>query len=283
MTLVGKIFTVLILIMSVAFLMLAVTVFATHTNWRDVVMRPREGGKEPGLKVQIEELSAKVKTLLDELQRAADRLAIEQAARRYALAALQTKLESAKTELQRREAQFAELQAAHGTLLTTLETNEENLKKVTDEIAQLRTDMRAVQQARDEKFNEVVQLTDRLNELEGMRKDLEERRGQLLEQVGRMKLVLDRHELDEFTPVVDLPPRVDGVVVAVGDKGLVEISIGSDDGLREGHKLEVFRGNSYLGRVVIRRTEPDRAVAEIDPAYRKGSIRKGDRVATKLS
>jgi len=54
-------------------------------------------------------------------------------------------------------------------------------------------------------------------------------------------------------------------------------------GLREGHKLEVFRGNAYLGRVVIRRTEPDRAVAEIDPAYRKGSIRKGDRVATKLS
>ena len=143
--------------------------------------------------------------------------------------------------------------------------------------------MRAAQQARDEKFNEVVQLTDKLNELEGLRKDLEERRGQLIDQVTRMKLVLDRHGLDEYTPVVDLPPRVDGVVTAVGDKGLVEISIGSDDGLREGHKLEVFRGNSYLGRVVIRRTEPDRAVAEIDPAYRKGSIRKGDRVATKLS
>jgi len=91
---------------------------------------------------------------------------------------LQTKLETAKTELQRRESQYAELQAAHGTLITTLETNEENLKRSTEEIAQLRTDMRAAQQARDEKFNEVVQLTDRLNELEGMRKDLEERRVQ---------------------------------------------------------------------------------------------------------
>ena len=36
MTLVGKIFTVLILIMSVAFMMLAVTIFATHRNWRDL-------------------------------------------------------------------------------------------------------------------------------------------------------------------------------------------------------------------------------------------------------
>ena len=35
MTLVGKIFTVLILIMSIAFMMIAVTVFATHRSWRD--------------------------------------------------------------------------------------------------------------------------------------------------------------------------------------------------------------------------------------------------------
>ena len=98
-----------------------------------------------------------------------------------------------------------------------------------------------------------------------------------------MKEVLDRHDLDEFTPVVDIPPRVDGVVTAVSDRDLLEISIGSDDGLRVGHTLEVYRNNSYLGRVVVRRTEPDRAVVEILPEYRKGTIRKGDRVATKLS
>jgi hypothetical protein len=283
MTLVGKIFTLLILIMSVAFLMLAITVFATHRNWREIVTRPQDDPAGPGLKFQIEELSAINKQLRQELEQASDRLAIEVAARRFALAALQTKLESAEQQLQAREKAFADLQAAHGTAVTTLETNQENLAAITEENAQLRVLLNEAQQARDQKFDEVVRLTDRMNELQGMREDLEERRMQLVDQIARMKLVLDRNGLDEFTPVVDIPPTVDGVVTAVGDKDLIEISIGSDDGLRKGHALEVFRQNSYLGRVVVQHTEPDRAVAKILREYRKGTIKKGDRVATKLS
>lgn len=283
MTLVGKIFTFLILFMSVAFLMLAATIFATHRNWRDIVLRTRDGGAEPGLKLQVEELSDANRRLHEELERASDRLALEQVSRAYALAGLQTKLEQSQQSLQAREKEFAELQAAHGSAVTTLETSQEGLKKITDENGQLRTELRNAEQARDDKFNRVVELTDKLNELDGVRQDLLERQRDLVEQNGRMKVVLDRHDLNEFTPVVDIPPTVDGVVTAVSDRDLVEISIGSDDGLREGHTLEVYRSNAYLGRVVVRRTEPDRAVAEILKEYRKGTIRKGDRVATKLS
>lgn len=110
MTLVGKIFTFLILLMSVAFLMLAVTVFATHRNWRDAVMGGPAG---PGLKKQVEEVSDVNRRLREELERASDRLAIEQASRAYALAALQTRLEQAEEALSAREREFAELQAAH--------------------------------------------------------------------------------------------------------------------------------------------------------------------------
>ena len=60
------------------------------------------------------------------------------------------------------------------------------------------------------------------------------------------------------------------------------ISIGADDGLKKGHTLEVYRNNSYLGRVVVRDTMPDRAVVQIVPEFSKGKIRVGDRVATKL-
>jgi chromosome segregation ATPase len=280
MTLVGKIFTFLILVMSVAFLMLAATVFATHVNWRDKVMG---SGDAKGLKAQVEEVSDTNRRLREEIERANDRLALEQASRAYALAGLQTKLQQAVSELQVKEKQFAELQAANGTAVTTLETNSESLKKISDENTQLRTDLRNAEQARDEKFNQVVQLTDKLNELEGVRQDLAERQRDLLAQVSRMKVVLDRNNLTEFTPVVDIPPEVDGVVTAVSDRDLLEISIGSDDGLRVGHTLEVYRNNSYLGRVVVRRVEPDRAVVEILKEYRKGTVRKGDRVATKLS
>jgi len=66
----------------------------------------------------------------------------------------------------------------------------------------------------------------------------------------------------------------------------VEISIGSDDGIREGHELEVYRASNnttaYLGRIVIRKTRPERAVGEILKDYIKGPIQANDRVFTKV-
>jgi hypothetical protein len=73
--------------------------------------------------------------------------------------------------------------------------------------------------------------------------------------------------------------RVEGEVTAVGEKNLVEISLGADDGIRVGHKLDVYREGAYLGKVVVVRTSQDRAVAEIILDYLKGTIREGDRVA----
>ena len=73
------------------------------------------------------------------------------------------------------------------------------------------------------------------------------------------------------------------MVIAVSDKDLIEISLGADDGLKEGHTLDVYRGNTYLGRVVIRRTAPDRSVGQIMKELQRGQIRKGDHVTTKLS
>ena len=95
-------------------------------------------------------------------------------------------------------------------------------------------------------------------------------------------LLTGRGERIDVNNIANVPPPVNGIVTGVGQRDLIEISLGSDDGLKTGHKLEVYRQNQYLGRVVIRSTAPDRAVAEILKDYRRGTIRKGDRVATKL-
>ena len=286
MNLVGKIFTVLILVMSIAFMMLAVTVFARHRNWRDLVIRTEDqvtADAPLGLKYQIEQLSETNRQLRDQIERSNDRLAVEQAARRFALASLEVRAQSAQSALSAREKEFSDLQAAHGIIVETLNTNQMNLESLTKEVEGLRGEIRDAQQARDEKFLAVVSITDRLNAIEGERLKLQERQNQLLSQISRMKNVLDKNELTEYTPVDDIPPPVDGVVTAVGRTDLIEISIGGDDGLRVGHTLEVYRNNSYLGRIVVQHIEPDRAVGKILREYRRGIIRKGDRVATKLS
>jgi len=277
MTLVGKIFTMLILIMSVVFLGFSIVIFATHRNWRDMVVA------EGGLKSQIEELSQTNIRLRDEINRSKDRLAIEQAARRFALAALQSRLDDLEQQLRRREQEYANLQAENGVLLETVSTKNATLKALTDEVGGLRDEIRNAQQDRDTYFAEVIDLTDKLNSIAGNAETLKERNEQLAQQVSKQKLVLDAFDLTADTPVHDRPPTLDGLVTAVGDRDLVEISIGSDDGLRENHQLEVYRENEYVGRVVVVKTEPDRAVVRILPDYRRGSIRKGDRVATRLS
>src|SRR5262245_54265334 len=118
MTLLGKIFTVLIFIMSVAFCILAVATFATHKNWRLAVSNP--SGTPKGFKEQVEDLTQQIKDLQLELQNSKNELAVEQAARRAALATLQAKLalvqadmNKANEELGQKESQLtAQTQAA---------------------------------------------------------------------------------------------------------------------------------------------------------------------------
>ena len=56
------------------------------------------------------------------------------------------------------------------------------------------------------------------------------------------------------------------------------ISIGSDDGLSEHNKLDVRRGDSYLGKIEVVTVEPNRAVCKVLPEYRLGVMMEGDDV-----
>jgi hypothetical protein len=273
MNFLGKILTWLILVMSIAFLMISVTLFQTHRNWRETA---------DTLNKKVTELTGQNAEFQKEIQDTKHRLQREQVARRFALAALQTKADQFQTQFEEMSRQFSALQAQNGQMTTQIEADSRSLASALDQNSKLRTDLRDSQLNRDQAFDRTVELTDMLHQSQGNLETLEERNQQLIATNARMSQVLDRHNLDEFTPVDGKPPTVDGYVTAVGAKDLLEISIGEDDGLKPGHTLEIFRSNSYLGRVIVRETWPDRAVVQIIPEFRKGSIRKGDRVATKL-
>ena len=90
------------------------------------------------------------------------------------------------------------------------------------------------------------------------------------------------------------PPLVVGLVVETKMSGrsgnvLVEISVGSDDGLLKGHNLFVYRigdqkgdRGKYLGKIEIVHVTPDRAVGTVVQRAKNGIIEKGDNVSTKL-
>ena len=65
------------------------------------------------------------------------------------------------------------------------------------------------------------------------------------------------------------------------DKIFVEVTVGSDDGIRQGNTMEVFRGGRYLGQIQIVRTTPDKSVGRVDRSRQQGEIRAKDRVETR--
>jgi hypothetical protein len=85
-----------------------------------------------------------------------------------------------------------------------------------------------------------------------------------------------------------LAPPLECHVQGVSDvgTGLIEITVGADEGLLQGHQLDVFRmndsGPTYLGKVEVVTTEPHKAVCKILPEFQKGTIQKGDNVTNRI-
>ena len=136
---------------------------------------------------------------------------------------------------------------------------------------------REKQTEREQRFLDTVKQNELLN------LQLDERRTELAKQYAEL-LKKAKKEGFEFNPqeAVDKPPQLEAQVLKVNaNNTLVEISIGSDDGLKKGHRLQVFRGKDYLGQITIKDIEVDRAVGEVDKKLQRGLIREKDNVTTK--
>lgn len=273
MNFIGKILVVLIFVMSVVFMSFAVAVYGTHQNWK------AESEKQKGLvdiaRTKLDEAEAEKKKLDAELTQVIS-------AREQALAKLET--ERVQLAAQRDEVvkERDALLVKDKEAVVALKAAQQNLERLTGEVEGLRTEIRTAQGERDKQFAQVVELTDQIHQAQGEVTRLTERGLQLAQQLASANLVLDRHGLNKDMPVDDIPPMLRGKVLAINRDNMIEVSLGTDDGLRVGHTLEVFRGSKYLGRVEVLHTTTDRAVGKIVPGFRKGIIQKDDDVATRF-
>ncbi len=275
MTLLGKCFTVVILLLSLAFMVLSLAVNATHRNWKDLVLG------DSGFRAQIDQKTRENDQLIQEAGRAALKLAHEQAARRTALAALQTAVDSLTADLAASQKAVESLEAKTTELTQLDKSRAEDNQRLTADNNRLRQEIRKEQQDRDTIFAQALDLTNELNEIRGIRLELDKRNKQLVKDLTRYKEVVDYHGIKLKDPLDGAPPDRNGLVLAVNrPRWLVELSLGHDDGLRPGHLLDVTRGGRYIGKVRIKNANPNRATAEILPDYSQGIIQEKDRVDT---
>ncbi|WP_286177315.1 hypothetical protein [Stieleria mannarensis] len=277
MTLLGKSFTVIIFLLSLSFMVLALAVNASHRNWRDVVLGPS------GYKERIEAISRENEQLEDAKQRAQAALSREQVARRTALAALQTQLDQLQEELQLRISSVQKLEGELSNLAQVDKIRATELQTLTDTTAKLRDQVRKEQEDRDALFAQTLVLQDKLNEARGVRLEFETRNLALQKELTRFREVAEHLGIDPNEPLDGAPPERNGNVLVINrTKGLAEVSIGMDDGIRPGHELEVTRKSRYIGRLKVLKATPNRAVGEIMKDYSEGFILEGDRVDTSI-
>lgn len=275
MNLVGKIFVVLTLLMSLVFMSFAVAVYGTHRNWKQVIENP-----SGGLKAQLDKArqdNAELQTKLIALQ---NEVKAEEVAKRQQLAKLESTLKEVSDQYADLKTQHEELAAKDKTAIATLDTSQQNLATLTAEVEKLRGEIRTTQDERDKLFEKTVKLTDNVQQAQGSLKRENERSQQLAAQVGKMSKLLQSLGVNEDTPA--RVPDVKGKVLAVNTDNMIEVSIGSDDGIKAGVTLEVYRDNKYMGRVMVLKTDTDRAVAKVMKEFVQGQIQKGDYVATRL-
>ncbi len=279
MNLLGKIFVVLIAVMSVVFMTLALAVYATHKNWKEIVEGPT------GFRAQLQTSRAEFDQLKKEYNRADSQFKSESESQRQQI----RKLEAERVALVDRNAavqtELDQLKAERRDATAAVAATQQNNQRLAEEVTGLREDIRTNEQARDQAFATTLQATEELHQTKGQYENAIERNRQLTSQVSGMTQVMDAKGIDPNTAPDAIVPTVDGLVSrvrrAAGDQ-LIELTIGSDDGIKQGNTVEVYRGARYLGRVEIIKTSPDRAVGRVDRRFQQGQIQEGDRVATRL-
>ena len=235
------------------------------------------------MKAQIERISNENQQLTDQKARALNDLAREQVSRKTALAALQTQLNRFQAELSRSGAEVEALTSQVTKLVSDNETKTKELETLNADNDRLRAAVRDEQEARDQLFATTIQLTDKMNILRGFKQTLEQRNKQLMAQATRFQEVIAARGIDINEPLDGAPPERNGNILQIDrPSDLVLVSIGSDEGLRPGHFLEVTRKGRYVGKLKVRKAEPDRSVAEIMKDYSEGILQEGDRVDTTL-
>lgn len=259
-------------------MILALVANASHRNWRDVVLDPQKGLKK---RIEdIEQTNSQLRVARERTQLALDR---EQASRRTALAALQSQLDQLQLVLVRTESDASSLQSINTELSQSSRTSALELEKLTEETRKLREQIRSEQEDRDTLFAETLEMTDKTNQLRGFVQQLTQQNDNISKQVEDYKRVVEHKGIDMNEPLDGAPPERNGSVLVINRSlKLAEISIGFDEGLRDGHLLDVTRDGRYVGRIRVRKTEPDRAVAEILADFSEGIIQEGDRVDTTI-
>lgn len=288
MSFLGKILVVFQLVASIIFMIFAAGVYQSHVKWRDKYVAQEKLTKDAQAQLNTEKGNhEKTKRDLEQQVAAANTVAQETQAK---LTLAEQERDAAKT----REAQRLQ-ELAQNLEQATISGEEADSRR--QEALLLRELNKQLLESRNLLATDLGKTQDELKSLQINMEAAVGKNSELIRQNAQMVQALARHKIsvDDLADAAAPTPRVNGEVVSIqatrssSGAEMVEISLGSDDLLRKGHQLTVYRSAAdangtpkYLGKIQIIRTMPDRAVGVVVERAGNGTLKSGDKVTSRL-
>ncbi len=285
MTTVGKVLVVLHLVLSVIFMAFAGAVFTAQKNWRKEALTKTAALKTANEKLssQLEEFSRERTDTSTKMAQRDDQI-LKLSGEKSALASQVLTLDADNAKLlltNDNVTQQAQLQAVE----TGERTAESDIARQKNAVAFLSREElnKKLHEAMDKQFSSEVQLQQLLERHDRVLNDLKAFR---LYNGSKGLLTDPKSMVAQAAP----PPPLEGRVMDYRKEKkqnteLVEISLGSDDGLTVGHMMTVYNAKgTYLGQIRLTTVEADKAVGIVITSLKPKNtvIAKDDYVTTKL-
>jgi len=280
MTFVGKILVGLIVFFSVVFLTVSIVAFTATRNWAEEVTAQKKLVQAKS--TELSTVKAELDTRKGELDAAKSEFQKLETGLKNRIAEQDAETKQAKTQLSEQIGNLEKAQENVRVAQAEAEarrTESDNLRKINSDIAERENALKIKQTDLNDQIRE---LQRDLQVAQENNRDLRDKNALLTGELKKNGLATDVRSFQRNTssPKND----VEGVVTKV-EGAMIEISVGSDDGVAERNELEVYRLNppEYLGKVQIVSVSNDQSVAKVVGKTRQGlKIKEGDIVATKI-
>ncbi len=288
MSLLAKIFVVVVTILSLVFLGVQSTLYYHSTDWRDAFekMRARHQKVVEADKAEIDKLKGSV----TDSEKAREVLEANNSALKDLNKSTEDKVQAKSEEFNKQRGDLEQIMSQNKTLGTAIEGRDKDIGDLRSTIERLNGELKTALGDKETAEAQVARLIGQKAALEKdlgeVRKDFSDTKQRLLD----MQLVLEELERQgvpvstlvlNHKPVPPINGKVAGVKTDVSP-ALVLVTVGKDDKVEKGFQFTVFRKSEFIGKVVVEKVNADSSGCRVLFTAPGKVIQAGDDVATRL-
>ena len=263
MSTLSKVFVVLVFLASVFFLGITATLFAQKVDWKDKFIKEvnyhyqtqqEKNAEIAVMKVEIDNVSANLDTFREKL-----------AQKETELAGRSVRLSDAQRELDRTNSLLTKYEANLQVFVRQLEVQLAQYQDMMTKVEQYRKKMLVLQNQSSVAMQELQYARQEAERLSRDLAELESKHVEVAREKKRLEEQIAHLEQSGVRTTIGPRKKLEGRVQAVSSEiGLVVIDLGKDDGVMVGDEFTVYRGSTFVAKIVIEKTDRKWAAGRIE-------------------